>query len=51
VLNLDYEIPIEVLTSAGKQRISISKTPVMIKSATLPVLDLDVYYLKKVIVE
>ncbi len=51
VLNLDYEIPIEVLTSAGKQKISISKTPVMIKSATLPVLDPDVYYLKKVIVE
>jgi len=51
VLNLDYEIPIEVVTSAGKKKITISKTPVTITSTSLPVLDQDVYYLKKIIVE
>jgi aminopeptidase N len=51
LLNLDYEIPVEVVTSSGKQKIMISKTPVTITSTSLPILDQDVYYLKKVIVE
>ena len=41
----------EVVTSSGKQKIVISKTPVTITSTSLPILDQDVYYLKKVIVE
>ena len=51
LVNLDYEIPIEVSTSTGNQKIVISKTPVTITSTSLPMLDQDVYYLKKVIVE
>jgi aminopeptidase N len=51
LLNLDYAIPMEVVTSSGKQKISISKTPVTITSTTFPLLDQDVYYLKKIIVE
>jgi len=51
LVNLDYEIPIDVVTSTGKQKIVISKTPVTITSTSLPMLDQDVYYLKKVIVE
>jgi len=51
LVNLDYEIPIEAITSAGKQKIVISKTPITITSTSLPILDQDVYYLKKVIVE
>ena len=51
LLNLDYEIPIEVLTSTGKQKILISKNPITIMSTSLPILDQDVYYLKKIIVE
>jgi len=51
LVNLDYEIPIEVATSTGTQKIVISKTPVTITSASIPILDQDVYYLKKVILE
>ena len=51
LVNLDYELPLELMTNAGKQKISVSKAPVTITSSTLPILDKDVYYLKKVIVE
>jgi aminopeptidase N len=51
LLNLDMQIPIEVVTSAGKQKLNISKEPQIISSTTVPAIDPDVYYLKKVILE
>ncbi len=51
LMNLDYELPIEVVTSSGKQKMKLGKTPVTITSATLPIIDPDVFYLKKVIIE
>ncbi len=49
--NLDDEIPVEVLTSEGKQRLLVSKNPGEIESAVPPQIDPDGYYLKKVILE
>jgi aminopeptidase N len=51
LINLDYELPIEIVTSAGKQKMKIGKTAVTVTSTTLPVIDPDVFYLKKVIIE
>ena len=51
LLNLDYEIPVEVITSSGKEKLMLSNKPLTINSTTLPVLDPDVYYLKKIVVE
>jgi len=50
-LNLDYEIPIEVMTSSGMQKIRLSKTKTALTSATVPVIDPNVFYLKRVIIE
>jgi hypothetical protein len=51
LINLDYELPIEIVTSSGKQKIKIGKTAVTVTSKTLPIIDPDVFYLKKVIIE
>lgn len=49
--NLDFDLPVEILTDAGNQTITLSKKPQIITSKTMPVIDPDVYYLKKVIAE
>ncbi|MGC4021382.1 MAG: M1 family metallopeptidase [Cyclobacteriaceae bacterium] len=49
--NLDYEIPIEIVTNSGKQKLKLTKSPTVITSTTLPVIDPDVYYLKKISIE
>jgi hypothetical protein len=44
-------VPMEIVTSTGKINITASKTPVKIQSETMPVIDPDGYYLKKLIAE
>lgn len=52
LINLDMDIPVEISTDAGMQKMTIGKAAaVSIESKTLPVIDPKVYYLKKVIVE
>jgi aminopeptidase N len=51
ILNLDMTLPMEVSTDAGVRKIILGKDPVVITSATLPLIDPKVYYLKKVILE
>lgn len=46
--NLDMNIPLEVQTSFGRQRIDVSKKEVSIRSSSLPVIDPDGNYLKVV---
>ena len=48
-LNLDYEIPIEVMTSTGIQKIKLAKIKTAITSTSMPIVDPNVFYLKKVI--
>jgi hypothetical protein len=50
-VNLDFEIPIEVVTSSGSQKIKLDKKKTILTSTTLPIIDPNVFYLKKVILE
>lgn len=51
VVNLDMDIPLDVVTSTGTTKMTIGKTAQEVTSATQPVIDPKVYYLKKVIIE
>jgi hypothetical protein len=50
-LNMDMTLPLEILTSSGRQKLMVSKKPVELKSDNLPVIDPDCYYLKKTVIE
>jgi aminopeptidase N len=49
--NLDMTIPVEVQTSAGRQKMMLSKKGVPVKSESMPLIDPDGYYLKRVVYE
>src|SRR5579862_246243 len=49
--NIDMPLPVDVSTDSGTQRMTVDKKGLEIKSATLPQIDPDMYYLKKVIFE
>ncbi|MGC4100756.1 M1 family metallopeptidase [Ferruginibacter sp.] len=49
--NIDMELPVDIVTDKGVQKMTLSKKPITITSATLPQVDPDMYYLKKVILE
>jgi hypothetical protein len=49
--NLDFDLPVEILTDTGKQTLTLNKKTQLITSKTLPVIDPEVNYLKKVIIE
>lgn len=51
LINLDMDVPVEIVTDTGSQKIMLAKKSVDVESKTLPVIDPNVYYLKKVIVE
>ena len=51
LLNLEMPIPVEVVTDAGSQLITLDSKPVTVTSKTLIQVDPKVYYLKKVIYE
>ncbi|HLO83111.1 MAG TPA: M1 family metallopeptidase [Chitinophagaceae bacterium] len=49
--NLDMTIPVEVQTSSGKKVLQLSKKAVTVQSESMPIIDPDGYYLKRVIYE
>ncbi|HLK29399.1 MAG TPA: M1 family metallopeptidase [Puia sp.] len=49
--NIDMPLPLDISTSSGTQKLIVDKKGVEITSATLPEIDPDMYYLKKVIFE
>jgi aminopeptidase N len=49
--NIDMSLPVDILTDKGAQRTILSKKPVIVKSSTLPQIDPDSYFFKKVIIE
>jgi aminopeptidase N len=49
--NMDMPLPVDIATGNGTQRMVLNKKGVEIKSATLPQIDPDMFYLKKVIIE
>jgi aminopeptidase N len=51
LLNLSRSLPFEVQTSDGVERIEIGPKPVAVRTKEQPIIDPNVYYFKKVIVE
>jgi aminopeptidase N len=51
LLNLDMDVPMEITTSAGTQKFNVGKNPVKLRSTTMPVIDPDGFYLKKITIE
>jgi hypothetical protein len=49
--NIDMPLPVDVATDNGTQRMFLNKKGVEVKSATLPQIDPDMFYLKKIIIE
>ena len=49
--NLNMELPLQIITDKGKQTIKINKTGIRIRTTTLPIIDPDMYYLTKIIIE
>jgi hypothetical protein len=50
-LNFDKAFPIDIQTDAGTKRITLDKEGTTITSSTTPVIDPEVFYLKRVIYE
>lgn len=51
LVNFDAAIPMDIKTNAGVQRTTLSKAGITITSTTTPVIDPEVFYLKRVIYE
>jgi len=49
--NIDMSLPVDIVTDKGVQRVMLSKKPITIRSAVLPQVDADCYYLKKLVIE
>jgi aminopeptidase N len=47
--NIDMALPVEIITSAGKQTLMLDKKTIQVLSESLPIVDPDGYYLKKII--
>jgi aminopeptidase N len=51
IKNLPMTIPMEIQTSAGVQKFNLDDKKITVKSSTIPVIDPNVFYLKRVILE
>lgn len=49
--NIDMTLPMDIVTDKGLQKMTLSKKPIIISSETMPQIDPDMYYLKKIIIE
>jgi hypothetical protein len=49
--NMSIPLPIDVTTDTGTKRMTIDSKGLLISSKTLPVIDEDTYYIKKVTIE
>jgi aminopeptidase N len=51
LLNIDMPLPLDITTDAGTSRRMVDKKGIAVNSATMPLVDTRVFYLKKVIYE
>lgn len=51
VTNFDMPLPIEIITHEGAKKLVLSKTDIEVQSTTIPVIDKNGYYYKRVIME
>jgi aminopeptidase N len=51
IKNVDMQLPVEIVTETGKQTVKLSKAPTVVRSKTLPVIDPEMYYFSRIILE
>ncbi|MFC0518309.1 M1 family metallopeptidase [Mucilaginibacter angelicae] len=51
LLNIDMPLPVDIIADGTTQRYTLDKKGITITSKTMPVIDPDTYYLKKLIIE
>ena len=51
ITNIDMPLPAQVVTDMGTQKLTLGKEPVIIKSTTVPQVDPEGFYMKRVILE
>lgn len=49
--NFDMELPLEISTDKGSQKITLTKAGTEVESTSMPIVDPKVFYLKRVIYE
>ena len=49
--NMSLPLPMNITTDAGTKRLIVDSKGITIQSKTMPVIDFDTFYLKKVIIE
>jgi aminopeptidase N len=49
--NIDIDLPVDIVTDRGHERIMVTKKGVTVKSTALPQVDPDCFYFKKLIIE
>jgi len=49
--NIDMKLPLDITTDAGTKRLMVDAKGLRVESKTLPVIDPEVFYIKKVIIE
>ena len=49
--NFEFPLPLDIRTNQGTTRMMVDKKGIVVRSETLPVVDPDVYYLKRIILE
>lgn len=49
--NAGMTLPLEIITDKGKEKIMVSASGIMVNSASLPLVDPDMYYLRKILYE
>ena len=51
LVNVDMELPIDIVTASGKQKLLVNKKGITVTSKTMIQVDPDVFYFKKLIIE
>ncbi len=51
ILNLDMQLPMEIVTDSGSHKMMLDQKGITVVSKTIPIIDPSVYYLKKIILE
>jgi aminopeptidase N len=49
--NIDMPLPVDIVTDKGTQRMTVTQKGITVTSETLPQIDPDMYYLKKIVIE
>ncbi len=49
--NIDMQLPVELITDAGKQTVRLGRRSITIRSKSLPVIDPEMYYMSRVTFE